>query len=309
MVLKDSYGRPILNLRVAVTQRCNLSCAYCHREGERRSGVDTFAEMTSDEIVRLVEIAADLGMSRVKLTGGEPLMRKDIVEIFHGIAAIPRLEDISMTTNGTMLASLARKLHESGLERVNINIPTIEREVYNKLTGGRLRDVLEGVGSAVESGLHPVKLNMLILRGINDKAVPEMIDFARETGTILQLMELEQLNMSDRYYSTHHESLGRYETMLKENALEIKTRKYMQNRRIYNLADVTVEIVHPIDNTEFCMHCTRLRMTSDGKLKPCLMRNDNLVDVLTPLRSGADEKEVKELFELANQKREPYNKD
>jgi len=276
-------------------------------EGEEKLAEGIAAEMGVDEIVRVVRIAVGLGVSKVKLTGGEPLVRKDVLEIVRGIAAIPGLQDLSMTTNGTMLAPLAEELHANGLKRVNINLPTLNEEVYDKLTGGKLEDVLEGVKAAVKVGLYPVKLNMLILKGVNDRHVPEMIDFARETGTILQLIELEPINVSDAYYSAHHKLLDEYEFMLRQKALEIETRHYMQNRRIYHLPDATVEIVHPIENTEFCMHCTRLRVTSDGKLKPCLMRNDNLVDVLTPMRNGANDQELIDLFKLANQKRQPYN--
>jgi cyclic pyranopterin phosphate synthase len=309
MVLRDSYGRPLLNLRVAITRRCNLYCQYCHLEGEERSTEDFVGEMTVDEIVRLVRVAVGLGISRVKLTGGEPLMRKDITAIVKGIASIPDLADLSMTTNGTMLGSLAQELHASGLKRVNISLPTLNGEVYNKLTGGRLKDVLEGVEAAVEVGLYPVKLNMLILKDVNDNAVSEMVAFAREAGTILQLIELEPINISGTYYSVHHKSLDEYEEMLKAEAVKVETRQYMQSRRIYYLPNATVEVVHPIENTDFCTRCTRLRVTSDGKLKPCLMRNDNLVDILTPMRNGAKDQELVELFELANQERRPYNKE
>jgi cyclic pyranopterin phosphate synthase len=308
MVMQDNYGRLLLNLRVAITQRCNLRCLYCHREGEERLAKDVMAEMTVDEIVRIVRIAVGLGISKVKLTGGEPLMRKDVVEIVRGIASIRGLTDLSMTTNGTLLAPLAEELHTNGLRRVNINLPTLNDEVYAKLTGGRLEDVLEGVKAAVQAGLYPVKLNMLILNDVNDRDVPEMIAFARETGTILQLIELEPINLSDTYYSTHHKLLDEYEYMLRQKAVKTETRRYMQNRRIYHLPDISVEIVHPIENTEFCMRCTRLRVTSDGELKTCLMRNDNLLDILTPIRNRASDIELAELFKLANQKRRPYNK-
>jgi cyclic pyranopterin phosphate synthase len=309
MVLSDSYGRPLLNLRVAITRRCNLYCQFCHLEGEERSTENFAGEMTVDEIVRIVRIAAGLGISKVKLTGGEPLMRKDITEIVKGIAAIHGLADLSMTTNGTMLASCAEELHANGLKRVNISLPTLNGEVYNKLTGGRLEDVLESVKAAVEVGFCPVKLNMLILKGVNDIAVPEMIEFATETGTILQLIELEPININGAYYSTHHKSLDEYEDMLRQKAVKVETRRYMQSRRIYHMPSATVEVVHPIENTDFCKRCTRLRVTSDGKLKPCLMRNDNLVDILTSMRNGAKDQELIELFKLANQKRRPYNKE
>ncbi|MDI6691363.1 MAG: GTP 3',8-cyclase MoaA [Candidatus Bathyarchaeota archaeon] len=307
-MLIDSFGRPLLNLRVAVTQHCNLHCQYCHMEGEEKQRENFAKEMTVDEIVHIVRIAVQLGMSKVKLTGGEPLLRKDITEIVKGIAAISGLADLSMTTNGTMLARLAEELYANGLKRVNINFPTLNAEVYGKLTGGNLKEALEGVEAAVEVGFYPVKLNMLVLKGVNDDAVLEMIGFARKTGAVLQLIELEPLNINPAYYVANHKPLDEYENMFGQKAVKIETRRYMQNRHVYHLPDVTVEIVHPTENTEFCMHCTRLRVTSDGKLKTCLMRNNNLIDVLTLMRNGASDKELIELFMLANQKRQPYNK-
>jgi len=276
-------------------------------EGEETIPENSMDEMTVDEIVRIVRIAVELGISKVKLTGGEPLMRKDVLEIVKGIAALPGLRDLSMTTNGTMLASLAQELHASGLKRVNVSFPTLDKEVYNKLTGGRLEGVSEGIRAAVNVGFYPVKLNMIVLKGVNDYAVPEIIDFARETGTILQLIELEPINISDEYYSAYHKSMDEYEDMLRQKAVTVETRQYMQNRLIYHLPDAKVEVIHPTENMEFCMNCTRLRLTSDGKLKPCLMRNDNLVNVIKAVRNGADDRELIKLFELANQRRQPYN--
>jgi cyclic pyranopterin phosphate synthase len=265
--------------------------------------------MSTDEIVRIVKIASGLGISRVKLTGGEPLMRKDVVEIVKGIASLPSLADLSMTTNGTLLSQCAQELCVNGLKRVNINLPTLDAEAYAKLTQGRLENALEGVKAAVEAGFSPVKINVLVLKGVNDSNVKEMINFARETGTILQLIELEPVNITSAYYLEHYKPLDEYEESLKSDALEVETRRYMHNRRVYILRDARVEVIHPIENTEFCLHCTRLRLTSDGKLKPCLMKNDNLVDILTPIRNGASDQEMVELFEQANATREPYNKE
>jgi len=307
MVLFDNCGRPLLNLRIAVTQRCNLRCDYCHKEGEQCfSG--TCEEMIVNEIVRIARIAVGLGISRIKLTGGEPLMRKDLCEIVKGIAALPGLRDLSMTTNGAMLAFQAKELRDCGLRRVNISLPTLNAETYHKLTEGRLLNALEGIKAAVTAGLYPVKLNMVVLNGVNVEAVPEMMDFARQTGTILQLIELDPINVDDAYFSAYHKFLDDHEEMLRQKAVKIETRRFMHNRRIYHLPDVTVEVVHPTENREFCAHCTRLRVTSDGKLKTCLMRNDNLIDMLTPLRNGANDEELKSLFIRANQIREPYNK-
>ena len=307
MVLTDNCGRPLLNLRVAITQRCNFQCDFCHKEGEQCSRGDC-AEMTVDEIVRIARIAVSLDISRIKLTGGEPLMRKDLCEIVKGIAEIPGLRDLSMTTNGSMLAFEAERLRDCGLRRVNISLPTLNAETYHKLTNGDLKNALEGIKAAVAAGFNPVKLNMVILNGVNVDDVPGMMDFAMQTGTILQLIELDPVNVNDEYFSAYHKLLDEYENMLNQKAVKIETRKFMHNRHIYRLPDVTVEVVHPTENGEFCAHCTRLRVTSDGKLKTCLMRNDNLIDILTPLRSRATDEDLRALFICANKSREPYNR-
>lgn len=308
MTLIDKYGRPLLNLRIAVTPRCNLRCDYCHKEGEECSVNSTSEEMTTEEIIRIARIAVELGINRIKLTGGEPLMRKDLCEIVKGIAAIPGLKDLSMTTNGSLLGARAQELHACGLRRVNISLPTLNAEVYRKLTEGQIERVLDGVKAAVEAGFNPVKLNMVVLNGVNVDNVQEMMDFARQTGVILQLIELDPVNVDDAYFKVYHNFLNEHEEMLRQKAVKIETRRFMNNRHIYYLPDVTVEVVHPTENGEFCAHCTRLRVTSNGKLKTCLMRNDNLVDVLTPMRRGASDEELKELFVGVNQLREPYNK-
>jgi len=307
MVLTDNCGRPLLNLRISITQRCNFRCDYCHKEGEGCSrGI--CEEMTVDEIVRIAKIAVGLDISRIKLTGGEPLMREDLCDIVKGIAKIPGLKDLSLTTNGSLLASEAENLHACGLRRVNISLPTLNPEAYTKLTDGNLENTLDGVKAAVAVGFNPVKLNMVVLNGINVNDVPEMMDFARQTGTILQLIELDPVNVEEEYFAAYHRVLDDYEEMLKQKAVDIKTRKFMHNRHVYYLPDVTVEIVHPTENREFCAHCTRLRVTSNGMLKTCLMRNDKLIDVLSPLRLGTSDEELSRLFLKANKIREPYNK-
>lgn len=265
-------------------------------------------KMSPAEIIRIAKIAVNLGIQRIKLTGGEPLMRQDLCDIVKGIANISGVKDLSMTTNGMLLAPTAEKLRAAGLKRVNISLPTLNPQTYHKLTGGKLEQALVGVQAAVKANFCPVKLNMVILKNINENDVPNLIEFARQNGTILQIIELDPVNVSSTYYATHHQFIDKQEAMLKEKALTIESRRFMHNRRIYHLPDVTVEVVHPIENTEFCMHCTRIRLTSDGKLKPCLMRNDNLTDLLTPLRAGATDEELTNLFKQANQLREPFNK-
>jgi cyclic pyranopterin phosphate synthase len=308
MVLTDKCGRPLLNLRIALTQRCNLQCDYCHKEGEENHSETKLNEMTVSEIERIAETAVKLGITRIKLTGGEPLMREDICEISMAISAIPDLKDLSMTTNGQLLEGVANKLHDCGLRRVNISLPTLDPEKYMRLTGGEISRTLKGIKAAVKAGFCPVKLNMVILSESNVDDVPDMMEFACENGVILQLIELDPMNVSSKYYSQFHKSLDEYETMLGQKAVTIETRRYMHGRRIYRLPDVTVEVVHPIENSEFCMHCTRMRVTSDGKLKPCLMKNENLINIVGPIRQGATDAQLMELFIRANEKREPYNR-
>ena len=307
MALTDNCGRPLLNLRLSITQRCNIHCVYCHREGEVQRANASAEKMTFEEIVRIANTAISLGITRIKLTGGEPLMRKDVCEVVKAIGRISGLRDLSMTTNGILLDTLAKPLFDAGLKRVNISLPTLNAETYTKLTAGKLENALAGIKTAVETGFCPVKLNMVVLRGVNVRDVPEMIDFARDVGVILQLIELDPVNVSRDYYSKHHRFLTEQEATLREKATSIETRRLMHNRLIYHLPDVTVEVVHPTENSDFCMHCTRMRVTSDGKLKPCLMRNDNLVDILTPIRDGVNDEALKRLFIKANLLRDPFN--
>jgi len=308
MSLTDNCGRPLLNLRISITQRCNNECAYCHREGEVQRANNSAELMSVDEIVRIAKIAIGLGIARVKLTGGEPLIRKDLSMIILGIAKVPGLRDLSLTTNGMLLDyCMAKKLFNCGLKRVNISLPSLNPETYHKLTGGKLDDALMGVKAAIEAGFYPVKLNMVVLKDVNVDDVPDLIEYAGETGVVLQLIELDPINVGNKYYSTHHRDLDEQEDMLRAKAITIEKRPFMHNRIIYHLPNATVEVVHPIENSDFCMHCTRMRITSDGKLKPCLMKNNNLIDILTSIRQGASDEKLKQLFEKANKLREPYN--
>jgi cyclic pyranopterin phosphate synthase len=309
MSLTDNYGRPLLNLRISITQRCNNRCVYCHREGEVQRANRSAELLSVDEILRIAKVSVSLGIARIKLTGGEPLMRQDLPEIVAGIAALSGLRDLSLTTNGLLLGGgMAKKLRDCGLRRVNISLPSLNPETYHKLTGGKLEDALVGVKAAIAAGFRPVKLNTVVLKDVNVDDVPDLIEYAGRNNVVLQLIELDPVNVGDKYYKEHHRSLDEQEAMLKEKAISVETRPFMHNRLIYHLPNVTVEVVKPIENSDFCIHCTRLRVTSDGKLKPCLMRNDNLTDILTSIRQGASDEELKQLFVKANLLREPYNK-
>ena len=265
--------------------------------------------MSVREIVRIARISVKLGINRIKITGGEPLIRDDICDIIQGISIIHQLKDLSMATNGTLLYKKAKELKECGLKRVNISLPTRDPITYKKLTNGNIDYVLDGINSAIKSGLNPVKLNMVILRNVNEQNISDMIEFATQTGAILQLIELDPINVNKQYYSDFHLFLDDQEEYLRKKAIKIEKRPFMHNRKIYRLKNVTIEVVHPIENSEFCMHCTRLRVTSSGNLKPCLMKNDNIINMIDPLRNGVSDKELERLFIKANKVRIPFYKE
>ncbi len=301
--MKDRYGRPITSLRISVTNRCDLNCFYCHREGCQ--GGDR--EMTANEIGEIVRVGSEFGIKNVKLTGGEPLMRDDIEDIVSAVNQ-PSIADVSMTTNGTKLAGKARGLAEAGLNRVNISLDTLKPLIYSKITDApKLERVLEGIDAALDAGLHPVKLNMLVLREINEGEIEQVMDYSLDRGAILQILELLRTPDIAEIYERFHVSLEPFERKIREQALDIKTRLLGQARKKYILPKGEVEIVRPMHNSEFCMHCTRLRLTPDGHLKPCLMRNDNLVDVFSPI-SIDDLEGVRKAFAETIARREPYFK-
>ena len=302
-MLTDPCGRPVESIRISVTRECNLDCFYCHLEGEPSQ---TSTDMTPEEIQRIVNKAASFGIRKVKLTGGEPLLREDIPEIVKRIKDTPGVEEVSMTTNGLLLAGYGERLKEAGLARVNVSLDTLEPDKFTQITGlDALEEAIRGIEEASKAGLRPVKVNMVLLKGINEDEVTNMIRLAREKNTILQIIELESPD-EDELYNAYHVDLSSVEDLLENMAEKITVRR-MHHRKKYHLRNGgEVEIVKPMHNTEFCRHCNRIRVTSDGKLKPCLFRYDNLVDLLGPMRRGAPEKTLRELFLEAVKRREPY---
>jgi len=290
MTLKDSFNRPVSNLRVSLTPKCNLSCIYCHREGENLPG----GPLSGAEIAEVLRVAARFGIRSVKFTGGEPLLRPDLIEI---IKSVPEGMESSITTNGTLLAGLAADLKQAGLRRVNVSIDSLNPATYKKIAGtDRLADVLEGIDTAIATGLTPVKLNMVVLKGINDHEIDDFLAYVRgNRDLVLQLIELMNFNDCD-----HHGDLNGLENSLASRSKQIVTRR-MHHRKKYCLDGAEVEVVRPLHNTEFCAYCNRLRLTSDGKLKPCLLRTDNHVDI-----RGKSGKELEDLFVEAVRRRVPF---
>ncbi len=302
--LVDPYGRRINSLRISLTQRCNFSCFFCHQEGE----TNPRGEASAEEVEAIAATASELGIRRFKLTGGEPLLRRDIVEIVRMINQYA--DEVSMTTNGSLLAEKAVDLREAGLKRVNISLHSASSEVFKKITGCEsLYDVEEGVRAAIETGLKPVKLNMVVLNGLNSGEVQGMIEFSRDLGTVLQLIEFQPLQLGAREWDRFHYDLTPIEENLMSRSVEVRERALHRRRQYLLEGGGAVEVVRPMHNSKFCRFCTRLRMTSDGRLKPCLMRDDNLVEAASILRHGEPREALVEAFREAVARREPYWRD
>lgn len=289
-MLKDPYNRTVTNLRISLTSRCNLRCIYCHAEGE----VNPKEQMSTDEIAELMRVGAQFGIRSVKFTGGEPLLRQDLVDI---IRSVPPGVESSMTTNGTLLAPKAAELKEAGLARVNVSLDTLRPERYSRITGKDcLEDALEGIDAAIHVGLTPVKINMVLLDGINEDEIDDFMAFVRgKRDLVLQVIELMEFNEC-----RFHGDVDSVEQELNERATRVVTRR-MHHRKKYCLDGAEVEVVRPLHNTEFCAFCNRLRVTSDGNLKPCLLRTDNLVNI-----RGKHGKELEDAFREAVSRRRPY---
>lgn len=290
-MLVDRFDRRITNLRISVTSRCNLNCFYCHREG-----YDASNELTPDEIAEIAKAFRKLGVEKLKITGGEPLVRQDIVEI---VEKLPEFKEISMTTNGIRLSEIAHDLKKAGLDRVNVSLDTLDGRKYSYATrGGRIERVISGIEAAVDAELTPIKLNMVLIDGFNLDEIDRMVEFAKqfEGNVIVQFIELVNLNYNGEGHFDVYTLVHKFE----KGAKEVRIRG-MQKRKQFIFDKYAVEFVKPVDNSEFCMACNRIRVTADGKVKPCLMRNDNLVDI-----RGLKGENLKRAIMKALNLREPY---
>ena len=298
--LADSFQRPINYLRISVTDRCNLRCVYCMPP----EGISLMSHndiLTYEEIFTLVKAAAELGIDRVRLTGGEPLVRLGLADLVRMIAGIKTINDISLTTNGILLAKYAAELKKAGLMRVNISLDTLKPERFRQITRcGELEDTLNGIETASKVGLNPVKINMVVMAGVNDE---ELVDFAQKTikdGWHVRFIEYmpvtgessKAINLvSVNDMKKRLEFLGKLEPfkMDKGNG----PAKYFR----FPGAKGTVGFITPVTE-HFCYQCNRLRLTADGKLRLCLLREDE-IDLREPLRRGASVAELKKIITKA----------
>jgi len=297
-MLSDAWGREVTDIRISVTKRCNFSCVYCHDEGlgpVDRPRTAHGEELTVPEVERLVAVAREFGIRSVKFTGGEPLVREDLEAIVE--RTVLQVPDVSLTTNGSLLASRAEGLRDAGLKRVNVSVDSVDPARFREIRHGALAPVLEGVRAALEVGLTPVKLNMVVFRDTVD-AVPAMVDYvAGREGLRLQLIQFMPELVQHRQLAVDVAPVRRW---LEEHASRVLVRE-MHHRRIYLFDRTEVELVDPVRNPEFCAHCHRIRVTHRGELKGCLNRDDDLV----PTR-GLDDAALRRAFHTVITQRVPY---
>jgi GTP 3',8-cyclase len=295
--LTDSHGRVIHDLRVSVTDRCNYKCVYC-RTGEVGA---QYPELAISEYLRLIRLFVELGVSKVRLTGGEPLLRRGLLDMVKELAAWRTIEgkplDLALTTNGHLLEELAAPLKAAGLNRVTVSMDAVDAVNFEKITRipGSFETVLRGVRTALTAGLTPLKINCVLLRGFNDDQVEGFAHFARKEGVVVRFIEFMPLEegrlWTPEIVVTLKEIVERIGRVLP--LVEMPAREASETARRYTFADGVGEIgiIAPVSQA-FCGACSRVRLTSDGKIRTCLFSQIEH-DLYGRLRAGADDEELR----------------
>jgi len=292
----DSFHRPINYLRISVTDRCNLSCIYCRPEGRKLPLLPRSEILSFEEIAEIASAAAKLGISKLRITGGEPLVREGICDLIRMLSRIPGIDDLSMTTNGTLLGKFARRLREAGLKRVNVSLDSLRRERYKRITrADALHNVLSGIEEARKAGLEPVKINVVVMRGVNDD---EILDFARlviEEGWHIRFIEFMPTPSANNpeWLVPVREMKSRIEEKFGELLpADPRGAGPAECFRIKG-GEGTLGFIGAM-TTHICFRCNRIRLTPDGKLRPCLLSPIE-IDVKSILRSGGEiERKIRE---------------
>jgi GTP 3',8-cyclase len=292
-MLQDAFNRPIKDLRISVTDRCNFRCTYCMPLDEYQ-WIDKQELLTFPEIVRLATLFVRLGVTKIRLTGGEPLVRRNLHTLIDRLSLISGLEDLCLTTNGSLLAEQVESLHRAGLKRVNVSIDTLNPEKFRRMTRrGNLEQVLDGLFAAKAEGLHPIKINVVVERGVNDDDIIPLAEFARKHGFHIRFIEYMDVGNSNNWMTakvvSKREILQKIHAQLPLEKFEIRGNAPSVD---YRYADGSGEVGVIASMTEpFCSNCTRARLTADGKLVTCLfsMRGH---DLKTLLRCGATDEEI-----------------
>lgn len=296
--LFDSFGRGITYLRISVTDRCNLRCIYCMPP----EGVPLIPHseiLSYEEISAIAQIAAELGINKIRLTGGEPLVRAELPKLIGMLSQVKGIDEVSLTTNGTLLKKYVLELKKAGLKRINVSLDTLKANRFRYITRlGELKDVLDGIEAARNAGLGPVKINMVVMRGINNDEVLDFANMTYKEGWHVRFIELMPFANVMGFVPSSEirqriRSLG---PLLKADSCQLSAITGNGPARYYRLpqAKGTVGFISPVSEP-FCFTCNRLRLTSDGRLCPCLLSDDG-IDLKGPLRSNALMQEIERLI-------------
>ena len=298
----DPFGRTVDYLRISIADRCNERCLYCLPEGYQ-GWAHRSDHLTDEEILSVVRAAAGLGFRTFRLTGGEPLLRPNLPEVVRSMAATPGVEAIGLSTNGTRLAALAQPLREAGVRTVNISLDALDAAVYRRITGGDVASVLAGIRAAVDAGFERVKLNTVLWRGLNEGELWPLVLFAAEYRLPLRFIELMPLSRADLLAEANFLPVTQVMEQLRardrlipqpDHRLGHGPAKYYRLERTGAL----VGFIGALTNKRFCETCNRIRLTTDGKARPCLGRHGE-VDLRTLLRGGASEAQLAALLRHA----------
>ena len=308
----DAYNRSVKDLRISVTDRCNFRCTYC-MPLDQYEWISKKEILTFEEITRLATLFVGLGVEKIRLTGGEPLVRQNLDQLVAKVAAISGLKDLCLTTNGALLAEKIDSLKAAGLKRINISLDTLDPEKFRRMTKrGDLEKVLEGIFAAKDHGLHPIKLNAVIERGVNDDDILELVEFSREHGLAIRFIEYMDVGNSNNWTS---EKLVSKAEILEKISSRYPLREIGRDQGSapsvdYEFIDGRGDLGVIASVTEpFCSSCTRARLTADGKLVTCLFSQRGH-DVKALLRNGtSDEDLVKFLSGVWQSRRDRYSAD
>jgi cyclic pyranopterin phosphate synthase len=256
--------------------------------------------LTAEEIIRVVRVAAGIGFRKFRLTGGEPLVRQDILDIVHGMKAIPCVDDVGLSTNGTKLAPLARSLRDAGVRSLNVSLDALDPQIYREVTGGDLNFVLAGIRSAASAGFERIKLNCVLMRGVNENEIWPLVLFAAEHGFPLRFIELMPLTRSDVLTEKNFFPIGDAMRLLsgRDELIPQPDTRIGNGPAAYYLLKHTgalIGFIGALTNLHFCEHCNKMRLTADGKIRPCLGNHGEL-DLRATVRNGGNDEALREVF-------------
>ena len=309
-MLRDSFGRQITDLRLSVTDRCNFKCVYCKPQLEGR-WVQRSELLTFEELERVARILVSLGIEKIRITGGEPLVRQNIEHLIARIERIEGVQDLCMTTNGYVLAEKGEILQRAGLRRVTVSLDTLNAEKFTAITGkDYFARVLEGIDAAVALGFQPVKVNAVIMRDVNDDELVAFARFAREKNVVFRFIEFMPLDADHQWSKNRVVTLDEMVERISsyEKLVPLPAHSISETARRFQFEDGVGEIgiIAPVSRP-FCGHCSRIRMTADGKIRTCLFSILEH-DVRALLRGGASDDAIKGFIErVVDQKEERHH--